>query len=188
MTREILDSPPPGDDVPAELSALFEEHHARIYHAAYRVTGNATDAEDVLQTIFLRLLRREEPVELGPTAGSYLYRAAVNAALDLLRSRRRARAVDLDAVTPEAEIDHSPAFADPGRRFEDRELRERIRRALAGVSERSAEIFTLRYFEGYGNTEIADMIGTSRSSVAVTLHRTRNQLKKELASFLGDES
>ena len=78
------------------LEALFSEHADRIYRVAYRVTGSPSDAEDVLQTIFLRLARRKENVDLGATAGSYLHRAAINAGLDLLRSRRRARAVPLE--------------------------------------------------------------------------------------------
>jgi RNA polymerase sigma-70 factor (ECF subfamily) len=77
---------------------LFREHHGAVYRAAYRITGNAMDAEDVLQTVFTRLLRREEQPDLSENAGSYLHRAAVNAALDLMRRRKRARKVDLDEV------------------------------------------------------------------------------------------
>ena len=64
--------------------ALFREHHGAVYRAAYRITGNAMDAEDVLQTVFTRLLRRERQRPFRER-GSYLHRAAVNAALDLMR-------------------------------------------------------------------------------------------------------
>src|SRR5436309_15681036 len=89
---------PPITSPPGALEAIFREHHGAVYRAAYRITGNAADAEDVLQTVFTRLLRREEQPDLSNSAGSYLHRAAVNAALDLMRRRKRARAVDIDDV------------------------------------------------------------------------------------------
>ncbi len=185
MTREIPDpmsaALPMDGTVPEDIDDLFAEHHERVYKAAYRVTGNASDAEDVLQTIFLRLLRREDPPTLGPAAASYLHRAAVNAALDLLRSRRRARTsdVDVNVLEPRERLAQAPG---PEAGIERAEMRDWLRSALVQLNPRAAEIFALRYFEGHGNTEIAEMLGTSRSSIAVTLHRTRNQLKKELAS------
>src|SRR5512144_113470 len=95
--------PAPG---PTPLEAAFEAHHAAVFRAAYRVTGNATDAEDVLQTVFLRLLRRPTEAEAVESMGGYLRRAAVNAALDLMRSRQNA-AVPLENLPPAA--DSSPA-------------------------------------------------------------------------------
>src|SRR5579862_4855281 len=81
----------PAGEPPADLGAIFEQHHGAVYRAAYRITGNSMDAEDVLQTVFTRLLRRDGTLDLSQSAASYLHRAAVNASLDLLRSRRRAR-------------------------------------------------------------------------------------------------
>ena len=157
------------------VAAVFERHHDRVFRVAHRITGNASDAEDVLQTVFLRLLRREEPIELGDDAGSYLHRAAVNAALDMLRRRKSARIAPLE----EAQHEHD---AEPGPldRHEERELRERLRKSLAALPPRTAEMFALRYFEGYGNREIARMLGTTWSVVAVTLHRTRARIQKEI--------
>src|SRR3954471_13735478 len=74
---------------PGALEALFREHHGSVYRAAYRITGDAMDAEDVLQTVFTRLLRREEESGLAEIAGSYLHRSPVNTALDLMRRRKR---------------------------------------------------------------------------------------------------
>src|ERR1017187_5607882 len=68
------------------LSRLFGEHHRRILTAAYRITGSMADAEDVTQAVFLRLGKFGAPPVVN--AGSYLYRAAINGALDWLRRRR----------------------------------------------------------------------------------------------------
>ena len=70
-------------DPPKKLENLFNEHHEQVFRTAYRITGSVVDAEDVLQTIFLRIVRREQGRGFSPSPGSYLHRAAVNAALDL---------------------------------------------------------------------------------------------------------
>jgi RNA polymerase sigma-70 factor (ECF subfamily) len=137
----------------------------QVFRAAYRVTGNTADAEDVLQTVFLRLARREETEIANP--GSYLYRAALNAALDVLRSRQSANAQTLeDAPEP---------MGNP----HDQELRAQLRAALAKLNPKHAEMFVLRYVEEHSNKEIAQMLGTSQAAVAVTLFRIRRQLQKD---------
>lgn len=172
------------DESIGALETLFRDHSDRVFRIAYRVTGSASDAEDVLQTIFLRLLKRDEFPDLSRSAGSYLHRAAVNAGLDLLRSRKRSFAVPIE---DQEEDGHSVVETDPNRgaavRAEGSELREHLRGAMAKLSPRAAEIFALRYFEGYGNTEIAELLETTRSAVGVTLHRSREKLKDELANF-----
>lgn len=163
------------------IAALFEQHHAAVLRAAYRVTGNAMDAEDVLQTVFTRLLRRPSGGghRLDPTqaVGSYLHRAAVNAALDLLRSRRRSRSVALGEVEDELVDESRPG---PERLSGNRELGRRLRAAMSLLSPRQAEIFALRYLEGFGNLEIARMLGSSQTAIAVILHRARHRLQREL--------
>ncbi len=162
---------------PDRLEDIFQRHHARVFRAAYRVTGNASDAEDVLQTVFLRLLRQGWSAESVDSVESYLHRAAVNAALDIVRGRREGQKVALDDIAPMLKDD---ARLQPDRRQSSGELRSLLRDALARVSPRAAEMFALRYFEGYGNSEIAQMLGATASNVAVTLHRTRGELQREM--------
>lgn len=169
---------------PEALETLFREHHGSVFRAAYRITGDPADAEDVLQTVFTRLLRREEQPDLSESAGSYLHRAAVNAALDLIRARKRARTVDLEGAGEL--VDH----ADPGpeRRQGSRELARRLREAMTRLSPRQAEIFAMRYFEGLGNLEISRMLGATQTSIAVILHRARHRLQKEMGPLEGELS
>jgi len=176
---------PPITSPPGALEALFREYHGAVYRAAYRITGSAMDAEDVLQTVFTRLLRREEQPDLSGNAGSYLHRAAVNAALDLMRRRKRARKVDLEEVGDNLVDTHDPG---PERTRDSREIKVRLRRAMSRLSPRQAEIFTLRYLEGWGNLEIATLLGASQTSIAVLLHRARHRLQKELGSLEGEMS
>ena len=170
----------PLPEPPKELEKLFREHNELVFRTAYRVTGSAEDAEDVLQTVFLRLARRET-VDLAPSPGSYLHRAAVNASLDLVRSRTSARSVALDDM-----VDDLPERSNlsPEARQQDRELRKLIQQAVSRLGASAAEMFVLRYFEGYGNSEIAELLGTSQMVVAVTLHRSRARLRKEIGNYL----
>jgi RNA polymerase sigma-70 factor (ECF subfamily) len=171
----------PLPEPPKELEKLFREHHDLIFRTACRVTGSPTDAEDVLQTIFLRLARREGSLDLAPSPASYLHRAAVNAALDLVRSRSTAKHTALEDV--ESDLVENSAL-NPEARHADRELRRLIQQAVARLGETAAEMFVLRYFEGYGNSEIAEMLNTSQMVVGVTLHRSRARLRKEIGTYL----
>ncbi len=172
--------PPPS----ADLERIFQDHCSQVFGTAFRVTGSAQDAEDVLQTVFLRLLRRRDEVDLSPSPGSYLHRAAVNAALDLMRARSRSRSISLD------ELDAVPAAAagdEPDRRQQDREVRRGLRQAILALSPKGATIFTMRFLDGTPNREIAAAMSMSQAAVGVAVHRARNQVKKELSSFIGGQ-
>ena len=164
-----------------EVENLFREHHDRVFRTAYRITGSVVDAEDVLQTIFLRLVKRKHKIELSPGPESYLHRAAINASLDLMRSRSRVSSIPFEDVAAAAIASSGPS---PEAEHSNRELRRVIRQSVAQLSERTAEIVVLKYFEGYGNREIAELLGTSQMAVAVYLHRARARLRKEIGKFL----
>jgi RNA polymerase sigma factor (sigma-70 family) len=105
-----------------------------------------------------------------------LRRAAINAALDVIRSRQANPVVELPDLPVEI------VQNDTG------DLRQALGRALAQLKARPAEIFALRFLEGFSNPQIARMLGISQVLVAVIVHRARQQLRKELGSYLGDRS
>jgi len=165
----------PSTDSREMLSQLFAEHHRRVIMAARRITGNMADAEDVAQAVFLRLASgKEQPVG---NAGSFLYRAAINGALDMLRRRKASPAESLEELKAEVPVGRggSPEAIASGR-----ELGGWLRLAIGELAPRAAEMFTLRYLEELGNREIAVLMGTSPAVVAVTLHHARTRLKKRL--------
>ncbi len=165
----------PMPDSSDQLEQLFAEHHRRVLVAAYRITGSMADAEDVAQTVFLRLGRGEGiPMK---NAGSYLYRAAVNGALDLLRRRKIAAAEPMEAAES---VMPAGRGSSPDAELSRAELAGLLRRAISELPARAAEMFTLRYIEELGNGEIARLMGTSSAVVAVTLHQARSRLKKRL--------
>lgn len=164
-----------------ELESLFRAHHDRVFRTAHRITGSPADAEDVLQTVFLRLAKGTESYDFADHAEAYLSRAAINASLDLLRSRARSKAVALEDVDSEKLVS---AFKNPEAEQRDRELQELIRHAVARLGSTASEMFILRYYEGYDNHEIAKLMNTSQLVVGVVLHRARTKLRKEIGHYL----
>jgi RNA polymerase sigma-70 factor (ECF subfamily) len=164
----------------AQLEEVFRTHQARVLKAAYHVTGSMADAEDVLQSVFLRLARGTVDANRISNLQSYLHKSAVNAALDLIRSRGHRE--DVPVETADA-MESNPGVS-PERALSSLEIKNWLRRELALLNPRAAEMFVLRYLEGLDNPEIARAMNTSQAAVAVTLHRTRARLKKGLRGFM----
>jgi RNA polymerase sigma-70 factor (ECF subfamily) len=164
-----------------ELETLFQSHHERVFRTAHRITGSPADAEDVLQNVFLRLIKGKEAYDLSANAEAYLSRAAINASLDLLRTRSRSRSVDFGEVDAE---ELASKFQSPEAEHADRELQTLIRQAVAGLGKTASEMFVLRYYEGHDNQEIAKMLDTSHMVVGVVLHRARTRLREEIGHYL----
>jgi RNA polymerase sigma-70 factor (ECF subfamily) len=113
---------------------------------------------------------------------SFLHRSAVNAALDLVRTRQNIHNIPLDELEP---VLAESAHRGPDRLQSSSEIREWLRVALARLNPRIAEMFVLRFFEGRENPEIARLLKTTPGTVAVTLSRTRDRLEKEYRAYLG---
>jgi RNA polymerase sigma factor (sigma-70 family) len=162
--------------VTKEFEDLFREHSRLVYRTAYGVTASAEDAEDVLQTIFMRLLNREWPPNLVNNSKAYLYRAAVNLSLNTLRSRRRVEFTNDVKVFEKSLCVATPAAS---------EIRERLLEALEVMTESDAaaiELLILRYVHDYSDADIARTMGKSRTVIAVRLFRARARLKKLMES------
>jgi RNA polymerase sigma-70 factor, ECF subfamily len=162
----------------SEIEKAFLENHEMVYRAAFRITGNASDAEDVLQTLFLRLVRREWVPERERWP-AYLHRAAINIALDVIRNRGR------HLPLGDSEFTIQEDRPDPHREHSANELREWFKLALKQLSPAAAEMFVLRHVEGYKIEDIAKALNTSKGSVAVMLFRARSRLRKSIRNFLG---
>ena|SRR5437867_8388962 len=155
-----------------DFDAFYREYYPLVYRTAYSVTHNRQDAEDVLQTVFLNVLRRDDPNELPANVKGYLYRAAVREALHLVRARARQAVVhNLESVERAAREAESV--------LED-ETRASLLDAIATLRREDVELLALRYIHGRRDAEIATMLGCSRVKVAVGLYRARAQLKRLL--------
>ncbi len=162
-----------------QLEEVFRAHQVCVLKAAYRITGSMADAEDVSQSVFLRLARGIVDPSRISNLQSYLQKSAVNAALDLVRSRGHREVVPVET----ADDIQADSSVSPERAHSSLELKNWLRRELATLNPRAAEMFVLRYLEGLDNPEIARTMNTSQAVVAVTLFRARARLKKSLRSF-----
>lgn len=161
------------------LERLFRDHYRRVLNAGYRITGNMADAEDVAQSVFLRFGAGSQPTV--ENLGSYLYRSAINGALDLIRRRQTAASEPLEAA---ADLDSKEVQRSPEDALANKELARALRQAIGELTPRAAEIFALRYLEEMSNLEIAKLMETSQAMVAVTLYQSRSKLKKRLTELL----
>jgi RNA polymerase sigma-70 factor (ECF subfamily) len=164
----VVTTLPPGFD------DLYEHHADAVYQTALRVMGNAADAEDVLQNVFLRILDHGLTIDPNRSPAAYLRRAATNASIDLLRRK---------SVLPVAVMEEGRDYAsrESGSK-EDTVLRkERLRRALAKIPADDAELFVLCYLEGYSYEELATLLDLERGTVASRLHRIRAILRTEMS-------
>jgi RNA polymerase sigma-70 factor, ECF subfamily len=150
------------------FAELYERYYEAVFRAALRVTGRSADAEDVVQTVFLRVLGRSEQDEVAQRPAAYFRRAAVNAAVDLLRRRAVRAETSYDEGAPHAAIESRLL------------LKEQLRRAIATLDSEDATLFVLRYVEGLSNQELADEFQLEKNNIAVRLHRIRLRLKAEM--------
>jgi RNA polymerase sigma factor (sigma-70 family) len=153
----------------AHLDDVFRQHFRLIHETAWHITGNADDADDVVQNTFLQLMRGEQRIHLLENPAAYFRRAARNQALKVLRDRQRFEFVD------ETEAFERPADADPPL---SEEKSKQLRDFIGSLKPVAALIMTRRYLEGLSNSEIARTLGKSRHVVEVTLYRLRKRLKK----------
>ncbi|PYU77475.1 MAG: hypothetical protein DMG51_20725 [Acidobacteria bacterium] len=137
------------------------------------VTQAVTQLEEIFRAHQVCVLKAAYRVE------SYLRRSAVNAALDLIRSKDNRETVPVETADEQQSI----SSVSPERAVSSLEIKNWLRQQLATLSPRAAEMFALRYLEGLENPEIARTMGTSQAVVAVTLHRTRARLKKGFHAF-----
>ena len=151
----------------AGFAELYERHYEAVFRAALRVTGRPADAEDVLQTVFLRVSwARGGDVEDVAQPAAYFRRAAVNAAVDVLRRRELHAESAYDDLAPHAAV-QPPSL-----------LKERLRRAIAAVDSDDASLFLLRHVEGLSIEELAGMFQIEKNNVAVRLHRIRTGCRR----------
>ncbi len=152
----------------ATFQDFYQRHSALVYRTAMRVTGNSADAEDVMQTVFMRILNQSPQPDLTATSESYMRRAATNASIDILRQKTQ---------RAEKSIDLSP---DQAGKPDNYVLKEMLRRALGKLKPDEAELFILRSVEGLSYDELAEQFSIERGTVASRIHRIRETLMKAL--------
>ena len=184
------------------LRVLYERHRSRIYQLGCRYLGDAAEAEDLVQQVFIKAYENAAKFRGEAQVSTWLYRIAVNAALERHRRRRTVGIEDVhplgsDALAATANLEaevrsgwtHRPAMAgrdvdaDPGVVAERRSIQLRVNEALEELSPTQRLAFVLRHWEGMSIREIAEVLGAAEGTVKSHLFRAVRTLRVELADL-----
>ena len=157
--------------------ALVDRYQRPLYNAAYRVLGNADDARDVTQAAFMEVAERLDAYDPDHRFFSWIYRIALNRALNLLRRKDREEPVG----------DDQPAgTADPESRAADSEVSNRVQRALMRMSEDHRVVLTLRHIAGCSYREIGSILELEEKTVKSRLFEARQRMREALRDLQRD--
>jgi RNA polymerase sigma-70 factor (ECF subfamily) len=167
---------------------VVRDHAPKVYSLAFRLLGNAADAEDVTQDVLLQVVRKLDTFRGEAALPTWLYRITVNAAL-AFRRKRAAQQAHLSDASPdeitEEDGGHGPLHRwslTPEQEALDQETRQKIEAAIDRLPDAYRDIYVLADVEQIPNQEIADMLGLSESAVKNRLHRARLRMRRALAS------
>jgi RNA polymerase sigma-70 factor (ECF subfamily) len=166
--------------------SLVERHSRYVFNVAYRLTGSASDAEDVVQTTFLRAYQQLSRFEARADFRTWLHRITVNCSIDLIRSRRhRELGQDPeDLETDSARSDGQASVPGPERLALSGEIRDRVAAGMAQLSASERLAFTLRHVEGLSIREVALAMGLKTEAAKNSIFRAVKKMRVALEPFV----
>ena len=172
----------------AELVGRYQHRLVAVMH---HLVGNADEAEDLAQEVFLRVYRTRAKYTPKAKFATWLFTIANNLALNALRDRKRKPVVPLD---PRADPNASGPWPTDGlaaareqpptQNLQQRELADVVRQALDGLNDRQRMAVVLNKFEDMNYAEIAEVMGLSTKAVKSLLSRARTRLREALQAYI----
>ena len=174
----------------AHDEAAFEKlmllHQKNVYNLCFRIAGNAEDALDLSQEVFLRLWRTLEQYQFDAAFSTWLYRMTQNICIDFLRRQKRQQHLSMTVSDDEEQQQRELLVPDPTPLPEEQvifnEKQEAIRRAMNALPVDYREILQLRVVQNLPYEQIAEILNVPAGTVKSRLARARIQLKKLLAA------
>ena len=159
---------------------IVETNKTAVYSTALRITGSFADAEEVSQDVFLKIYFSLSKFRAGSALSTWIYRIAVNSALDRVRKNKRRSNVE-GAAMPREDILAAPVSSASSRDISDVSSAE-VSELLAGLPEKYRTPLVLREYEGLKYDEISRVIGISVGQVKIRIFRAREELKRKVSS------
>jgi RNA polymerase sigma-70 factor (ECF subfamily) len=170
-------NPTDAQPAPFDYEECFRAHYARIARTVARIVGDHGRAEEIAVEAFWKLWRT--PSAHGESAGGWLYRTAVRLGLNELRGNERRQKY-------EAQADAPGSSRTPEELHAAAQEREQVRRVLAALDPRDAELLLLRH-QGFSYEELAAAIEVKASSVGTLLARAQQAFRKEYLRLYGEQ-
>ena len=167
------------------LGTLFERHHRGVYQFCLQMTRNPAHAEDVVQEVFIKALRKAGSFRHEGTFKAWLFNIARNSALDYLRNNKRhTRMVPLDDHTGSLPVDHQSAE----QVIAGAQKIRLLEKALSMLPQHFQEVIWLGRFEFGSFEELGQALGCKTGTARVRMHRAMQQLTVVFAELNGDPS
>jgi RNA polymerase sigma-70 factor (ECF subfamily) len=168
---------------------LVERHSRSVYKVAFRITGRAEDAEDVVQETFLKAYRQLERFEERASFGTWLHRIAWNCSVDLLRSRpKREQAEEADTLEQLGSASQATATSagapTPERLMASVEVSDRVKEAMAKLSALERAAFVMRHYEGRTIDEISRALEIRENAAKHSIFRAVRKMRVALEPFV----
>jgi RNA polymerase sigma-70 factor (ECF subfamily) len=167
---------------------LVDRHSRALYALAHRMTGNAHDAEDIVQESLMKAYRQLDRFEDRAEFGTWVHRIGVNCALDHLRSRKTRDAVLSGEPEGQEPLHETVAANDPlpDQQLANRQIRDHVQCALGTLSESERTAFVLRHFEDVPLSEIAGILGINENAVKNTIFRAVQKVRRAIEPVIGE--
>lgn len=177
----------------AAFVLLVTRHQNTIYNLCYRMLGNAAEAEDVAQDVFVNCLRAIGTFRGDSALGTWLYRIAINLCRNRLKylGRRQYNATHTLDDVPEGALAQgrggvmAEAIAEPDRALEGQRAESSVREALAGLDPEFRELLVLRDVDGLSYADVVRITGLAEGTVKSRLHRARAALRRAFEALEG---
>jgi RNA polymerase sigma-70 factor, ECF subfamily len=171
---------------------LVERHSRSIFRVAYRMTGSRADAEEIVQETFLRAYKSLGSFELRANFGTWLYRIAVNRALDFLSSKKtqmqnKETYTINDSPDPDdaQQVQLPAANPGPDRILLSAEIKKKVAQAMGLLTAAERVAFTMRHMEGQSIEEISQVLNVKASAAKNCVFRAVQKLRHELKPLAG---
>ena len=155
----------------AKLGVLFERHHRAVHDFLSRVTGDRASAEDIVQDVFMRILKYRHTFRDGVRFEMWMFRIARNARADYVRVRM------LNPQASDADLDRESQTPGPARLLEQEDDVARLKQALRLLRDDRRELVILARYRGMKHEEIAELLGIDVGTVKVRIHRALKELR-----------